>query len=334
MRSGADQSRANRSETAPGGARTRSPAGPAPPARHGQAPGPPPATPTPSSCGRRLGVAALRTWQRGRHRGGNHVERGQVKPRSGAEGAGWARHVTTLTSPRRRGRQLLSLEGAGRGRGGGAGVGLPAEGATPAVRSTGHPRSMAGRGAGGGPQPSAVAQPLTGGHLYPFVSTESEGAEEEGELSELRPRGREKVRRSASRDRLDDIVLLTKDIREGDTLNAIALQFCCSVSARARGPRGRSRAGCARRQRVVSQKWKIMSGVFVLQRRVPVPWAFPLKTNISVRVHGFGCDTLRVLQSKLFSRHRSAHLVPFSLLGWGTGVNYLQGLCGALIPSK
>ncbi|NXE64005.1 LYSM3 protein, partial [Calcarius ornatus] len=92
------------------------------------------------------------------------------------------------------------------------------------------PRSMAGRGVGSGPPPSAVAQPLAGGHLYPFVSTESEGPEEESELSELRPRGREKVRRSASRDRLDDIVLLTKDIREGDTLNAIALQFCCSVA--------------------------------------------------------------------------------------------------------
>ncbi|NWZ87351.1 LYSM3 protein, partial [Poecile atricapillus] len=92
------------------------------------------------------------------------------------------------------------------------------------------PRSMAGRGAGSGPQPPAVAQPLGGGHLYPFVSAESEGPEEEGEMSELRPRGREKVRRSASRDRLDDIVLLTKDIQEGDTLNAIALQFCCSVA--------------------------------------------------------------------------------------------------------
>ncbi|NXG79237.1 LYSM3 protein, partial [Baryphthengus martii] len=31
-------------------------------------------------------------------------------------------------------------------------------------------------------------------------------------------------------DRLDDIVLLTKDIQEGDTLNAIALQYCCSVA--------------------------------------------------------------------------------------------------------
>ncbi|XP_059689969.1 lysM and putative peptidoglycan-binding domain-containing protein 3 [Gavia stellata] len=92
---------------------------------------------------------------------------------------------------------------------------------------------MAGRGAGGGLQPPAVAQPPVSGHLYPFVSAagaESEGPEEEGEVSELRPRGREKVRRSASRDRLDDIVLLTKDIQEGDTLNAIALQYCCSVA--------------------------------------------------------------------------------------------------------
>ncbi|XP_049650424.1 lysM and putative peptidoglycan-binding domain-containing protein 3 [Accipiter gentilis] len=97
---------------------------------------------------------------------------------------------------------------------------------------------MAGRGAGCGPQPPSVAQPAVGGHLSPFVSAagaESEGPEEEeeeggGEVSELRPRGREKVRRSASRDRLDDIVLLTKDIQEGDTLNAIALQYCCSVA--------------------------------------------------------------------------------------------------------
>ncbi|NXA32039.1 LYSM3 protein, partial [Eudromia elegans] len=60
-----------------------------------------------------------------------------------------------------------------------------------------------------------------------------EGGDEEpevSEVSELRPRGREKVRRSTSRDRLDDVVLLTKDIQEGDTLNAIALQYCCSVA--------------------------------------------------------------------------------------------------------
>ncbi|NXL86032.1 LYSM3 protein, partial [Alectura lathami] len=92
------------------------------------------------------------------------------------------------------------------------------------------PGSMAGRGPGCGLQPPAVVQPTGGGHLYPAGSAEGEGLEEESEVFELRPRGREKVRRSTSRDRLDDIVLLTKDIQEGDTLNAIALQYCCSVA--------------------------------------------------------------------------------------------------------
>ncbi|XP_027301902.1 lysM and putative peptidoglycan-binding domain-containing protein 3 [Anas platyrhynchos] len=97
--------------------------------------------------------------------------------------------------------------------------------------------------AGRAPQPPAVPQPPGGGHHhhhpypypypYPYphpVAAEGEGPEEEAEAFELRPRGREKVRRSASRDRPDDIVLLARDIQEGDTLNAIALQFCCSVA--------------------------------------------------------------------------------------------------------
>lgn len=91
------------------------------------------------------------------------------------------------------------------------------------------PGSMAGRGTGCSLQLPAGTQPPGGGHLYPG---ESEGPEEESEVFELRPRGREKVRRSTSRDRLDGIILLTKDIQEGDTLNAIALQYCCSVSPR------------------------------------------------------------------------------------------------------
>uniref|UniRef100_A0A8C8TER5 Uncharacterized protein n=1 Tax=Peromyscus maniculatus bairdii TaxID=230844 RepID=A0A8C8TER5_PERMB len=59
--------------------------------------------------------------------------------------------------------------------------------------------------------------------------TDSDLLEEDAEVYELRSRGREKVRRSTSRDRLDDIILLTKDIQEGDTLNAVALQYCCTV---------------------------------------------------------------------------------------------------------
>ncbi|ELW52330.1 lysM and putative peptidoglycan-binding domain-containing protein 3 [Tupaia chinensis] len=60
--------------------------------------------------------------------------------------------------------------------------------------------------------------------------TDSDVLEEDAEVYELRSRGKEKVRRSTSRDKLDDIVLLTKDIQEGDTLNAIALQYCCTVA--------------------------------------------------------------------------------------------------------
>uniref|UniRef100_A0A8C0FZL3 LysM and putative peptidoglycan-binding domain-containing protein 3 n=2 Tax=Chelonoidis abingdonii TaxID=106734 RepID=A0A8C0FZL3_CHEAB len=88
---------------------------------------------------------------------------------------------------------------------------------------------MAGRS-----QSLAGALPAAGSsRAYPFgngLQADSEAQEEDGEVSELRPRGREKVRRSTSRDRLDDIVLLTKDIQAGETLNAIALQYCCSVA--------------------------------------------------------------------------------------------------------
>lgn len=107
--------------------------------------------------------------------------------------------------------------------------------------------SMAGRGPGCSLQLPAGTQPPGGGHLY---AGESEGLEEEGEVFELRPRGREKVRRSTSRDRLDGIILLTKDIQEGDTLNAIALQYCCSVSPRWPALLGAcSRARCAAAER-------------------------------------------------------------------------------------
>uniref|UniRef100_A0A8D0GC61 LysM and putative peptidoglycan-binding domain-containing protein 3 n=1 Tax=Sphenodon punctatus TaxID=8508 RepID=A0A8D0GC61_SPHPU len=82
-------------------------------------------------------------------------------------------------------------------------------------------------------QLQAVAHPAVSSHGYPFgngIHSDSDALEDDTEVNELRPRGREKVRRSTSRDRPDDIVLLTKDIQEGDTLNAIALQYCCSVA--------------------------------------------------------------------------------------------------------
>ncbi|XP_028731466.1 lysM and putative peptidoglycan-binding domain-containing protein 3 [Peromyscus leucopus] len=87
---------------------------------------------------------------------------------------------------------------------------------------------MAGRN-----QNRTVSLPGTqgSGQLHTFGNcTDSDLLEEDAEVYELRPRGREKVRRSTSRDRLDDIILLTKDIQEGDTLNAVALQYCCTVA--------------------------------------------------------------------------------------------------------
>lgn len=69
------------------------------------------------------------------------------------------------------------------------------------------------------------------GQVHAFGNcADSDILEEDAEVYELRSRGKEKIRTSTSRDRLDDIILLTKDIQEGDTLNAIALQYCCTVS--------------------------------------------------------------------------------------------------------
>ncbi|XP_019949368.1 lysM and putative peptidoglycan-binding domain-containing protein 3 [Paralichthys olivaceus] len=80
-------------------------------------------------------------------------------------------------------------------------------------------------------QSATMVQPSNGGHAYLFGNNGSENdlSEEDGEIYELRPRGRERLRRSTSRERLD-IIYLSKDIQEGDTLNSISLQYHCSVA--------------------------------------------------------------------------------------------------------
>lgn len=91
---------------------------------------------------------------------------------------------------------------------------------------------MTGRNQQRGFQPATATQPANGGQAHAFgnnVSTENECSEEDSDCYELRSRGRERLRRSASRDRLDDIVYLVRDIKEGDTLNAISLRYFCSV---------------------------------------------------------------------------------------------------------
>lgn len=81
-------------------------------------------------------------------------------------------------------------------------------------------------------KPAAVSS-TTLGHSYHFApmgNSENDLSEEDAEEYELRPRGREKTRRSTSKERLDDIIFISKDIGEGDTLNSIALLHCCTVA--------------------------------------------------------------------------------------------------------
>lgn len=91
---------------------------------------------------------------------------------------------------------------------------------------------MSGRGQHYGFQTATMVQPANGGHAYLFGNNGSENdlSEEDGESYELRPRGRERLRRSTSREKMDDIIYLTRDIQEGDTLNSIALHYHCSVA--------------------------------------------------------------------------------------------------------
>ncbi|XP_071389969.1 lysM and putative peptidoglycan-binding domain-containing protein 3 [Centroberyx affinis] len=91
---------------------------------------------------------------------------------------------------------------------------------------------MASRSQHYGFQSATTVQPANGGHAYLFGNNGSENdlSEEDGESYELRSRGRERLRRSTSRERMDDIIYLARDIQEGDTLNSIALQYHCSVA--------------------------------------------------------------------------------------------------------
>ncbi|KAE8635801.1 hypothetical protein XENTR_v10002743 [Xenopus tropicalis] len=82
-------------------------------------------------------------------------------------------------------------------------------------------------------QPASISA-TSCGHDYQFptlANSESDLLEEDAEEFELRPRGKEKTRRSTSKERIDDIVYISRDICEGDTLNSIALQYCCTAKA-------------------------------------------------------------------------------------------------------
>ncbi|NXK53350.1 LYSM4 protein, partial [Chauna torquata] len=68
-------------------------------------------------------------------------------------------------------------------------------------------------------------------YVFPNGRSDSdESSEEELNVTELRPRGKEQQRCGASRDRVGDVVLLEREITEDDNLNKLALQYGCKVA--------------------------------------------------------------------------------------------------------
>ncbi|NWI59345.1 LYSM4 protein, partial [Calyptomena viridis] len=66
-------------------------------------------------------------------------------------------------------------------------------------------------------------------YVFPHGPSDSEESEEEElNVMELRPRGREQPRGSTAR--AAGVVLLEREIREGDNLNKLALQYGCKVA--------------------------------------------------------------------------------------------------------
>ncbi|KAM6308861.1 lysM and putative peptidoglycan-binding domain-containing protein 4 [Aegotheles albertisi] len=68
-------------------------------------------------------------------------------------------------------------------------------------------------------------------YVFPNGRSDSEeSSEEELNVMELRPRGKEQQRCSTSRGRVGDVVLLEREITEEDNLNKLALQYGCKVA--------------------------------------------------------------------------------------------------------
>ncbi|NXW59934.1 LYSM4 protein, partial [Eurystomus gularis] len=68
-------------------------------------------------------------------------------------------------------------------------------------------------------------------YVFPGGRSDSgESSEEELNVMELRPRGKEQPRCSTSQDRVGDVVLLEREITEDDNLNKLALQYGCKVA--------------------------------------------------------------------------------------------------------
>ncbi|XP_066052442.1 lysM and putative peptidoglycan-binding domain-containing protein 4 [Chamaea fasciata] len=81
-------------------------------------------------------------------------------------------------------------------------------------------------------QAPASVHTFPGRQVFVFPNGRSdseESSEEELNVMELRPRGKEQQRGSA-RDRLGDVVLLERELTQEDSLNKLALQYGCKVA--------------------------------------------------------------------------------------------------------
>ncbi|NXT20742.1 LYSM4 protein, partial [Syrrhaptes paradoxus] len=68
-------------------------------------------------------------------------------------------------------------------------------------------------------------------YVFPNGRSDSEeSSEEELNVMELRPRGKEQQQCSTSRDRVGDVVLLEREVTKDDNLNKLALQYGCKVA--------------------------------------------------------------------------------------------------------
>ncbi|NXQ69358.1 LYSM4 protein, partial [Quiscalus mexicanus] len=82
-------------------------------------------------------------------------------------------------------------------------------------------------------QAPATVHTFPGRQVFVFPSGRSdseESSEEELNVMELRPRGKEQQRGSAARGRPGDVVLLERELTEEDSLNKLALQYGCKVA--------------------------------------------------------------------------------------------------------
>ncbi|XP_075714361.1 lysM and putative peptidoglycan-binding domain-containing protein 4 [Rhinoderma darwinii] len=81
--------------------------------------------------------------------------------------------------------------------------------------------------------PPTTIHSSRGSHVYTFTNESADldsSSEEELDVMELRARGRELQRQSASREKVGDVILLEHTITENDNLNKLAIQYGCKVA--------------------------------------------------------------------------------------------------------